>query len=241
MSLKLPLSLHEATIEKFRARDRVTKELVPDDVLEALHSAMASARADADRIAALHEALSADKTITPEAAALKVRKLALQLGDRASAKLDKARAHTAKALDGIRKATWSPPPPKDLLAAGLETEIRARMALMPEKDRSSLLANAIAADNELIVGACLRGPAMLSGMSDHELELRRALWREKNFPDQFDREQRLWRALDALDRGGASLVKFIAQAADTPTATAAEESARRSAEAVAAAMPTAAE
>jgi len=206
--LKLPLALHEACVEQYRARDRATGELTPDDAIDALHSALASARADAERIAALHEALINDPTITVGAAALKVRNEALKLGEKASAKLDKARARAQKAIDAIRASTHAPAVPKDALAMQLESEIRARMALMPDKDRSGLLANAIAADNELIVGACLRGPAMLCGLTEAELNVRRTMWRQKKFPSEFGREQHLQKAIEALDRGGQSFFEL---------------------------------
>ena len=68
----VPLDINEGLIDKQRMRDRASGEFIPDAALEVLHGAMAEARQTAEKIAALAEAIGNDKTITPEAGALKL-------------------------------------------------------------------------------------------------------------------------------------------------------------------------
>ena len=220
IDLRLPLALHEAAIEQYRRKD------VSDAELDVLHAAMAQARQDIERFCAFAEAVTADKTSTPAANALKLRQAALRAGERAGDRLDQARVHAEKGIEQIRKATWSPPPPKDDAAARLEVEIRQRLAAMPHEDRGKVIAAAIKDDDDLMVGAILRAPSMLTGMSQVEQDYRRAMWRQRRYPNEVDREQRLEKAVAALDRGGTAMLAFIKAMTASPEAEAAEQASR---------------
>ena len=232
---KLPLSLHESCVDKFRARDRLTGKFIDDDALEGLSGAMAKARADAERLTALADAVLADKTQTPEANALRLRKEALKLGETAAKKLDAARQRAAKALELLRAATSTLPVPKDQLALQIEGEVRVRLAAMKPNERGELIAAAIKHDDAETLGAYFRGPSYLSGASDSERGLYKGMWRQKQFPKECDREQRLVKALEALDRGGQALLGVVEVCTNSPAAKAAEQGTARAAEAVAAA------
>jgi hypothetical protein len=231
MTLETPLSLHEGAVSKLRIRGG-SGELIPDAELEAVAAALQGARAECERTAALHTAVMADNTVTPGAAALRVRECALKGGERASEKLDTARARISREIERLRRETWAPPTPRD--QAGMEGEVRAALCRMPEKDRAAALAKAITVGDDVIVGAAFRGPAMLSGLTDAELEMRRTVWRQKTHPQAFDREQRLGRALTMIDTGGKALVSFVEAAASSPAAEAADRGRKRVDEAVAA-------
>lgn len=231
-TLQLPLALHEGAIRKLKIRDADGK-IVFDGELEAVEAAMASARADADRVAALHEAASLDRTMTPQAAALKVREVALRSGERASEKLDTARARVSREIEQLRRTTASPPAPK--ATAALQSEIRARLAQMPKPDRDKLLNEALKAADDTILSAVLAAPPMLSGMAVTEHNMRVEQFRRSRFPKEANRLDRLQRAVEAIDRGGTSLVAFIEAAASSPAAQAAEAATAKVREAVAAA------
>ncbi len=65
------------------------------------------------------------------------------------------------------------------------------------------------------MGAFLRGPSFLSGATDSEVAIRREQWRRQKFPDAVDRQERLSKAIAAVNIGGnalAGLVKEIAPA-----------------------------
>lgn len=228
-NLQLPLALHEATIEHYRRKDAA-----PDAELEALGAAMAQARQDIERFAVLAEAISTDRTHTVESNALRLRQAAVRAGERAAVCLDGARVRAEKAVEQIRTATYAPPAPKDDAAARLEVEIRQRLAAMPHQDRGKVIAAAIKDDDDLMVGAILRAPPMLCGMSQVEHNYRRALWRQRRYPNEVDREQRLEKAVAALDRGGAAMLAFIKTMTASPEAEAAETGVKAVAEAQAA-------
>ena len=83
--------------------------------------------------------------------------------------------------------------------------------------------NAIAKADNSVAGALFRAgaPAWLAGMDESERELRRQAWRRSRHPDICDREQRLEKAVAALDRGGAALVALVSSVVEDKSATAA--------------------
>jgi hypothetical protein len=56
-----------------------------------------------------------------------------------------------------------------------------------------------------------RGPAMLSGMSDMERELRRAEWQRQEHPVELNRIERLSKAIEAADRASRAVRSFADQ------------------------------
>ena len=117
--MRVSLDLHEAVIDKHRARDR-DGEFIPDAALESLHGAVAEARKTAEKIAALAEAISNDRTVTPEAGAVRLRQQALKLSEKVATKLDAARVRISREVEELVRTTATPPPPKDQLAMALE-------------------------------------------------------------------------------------------------------------------------
>ncbi len=57
------------------------------------------------------------------------------------------------------------------------------------------------------------------------------MWRRRRYPEEVDREQRLEKAVGALDRGGEAMLAFIKTMTASPEAEAAERSVKAVAEA----------
>jgi len=223
------LSLAPEIVSNFRVRHPQTHEPVQDELLDQLEQSLAFGQTRARELSDLVDAVRADRTSTPGAAAIKIRGAALKLGEAAAKKLDTAKGQVEKDLDAIAEGTAAPLPPRDALAAQLEAEVRARFAAMSHEESKKAWADALRAEDELIMGAILRAPAMLSGMTDAELELRRHAWRVKKFPEVVDREKRLTRALEAAERAGDSLINYVEAIASGPGAEA-EKAAAHAAE-----------
>lgn len=229
----VPLSLHEDLIERQYARDPETKAVVEDPALRALAGAVKTARLAVEQVAELHRAVGADKTITPEAAALTVRSAAVKLGEKAAKVLDDARAAALAEMQRVEAETAAPPPGDP----AIESEVRSMLARATHEQRSKIVADAIKAGDDTTCGAVLRAgvPAWLSGLGQAELDMRREQWRRARHPGVSDRLDRMRKAIEATDRGGRLLVTFVQDAANSPAAQLAEAAAARAAHAIEAA------
>lgn len=235
MALKLPHGLDERAIEHFAERDRRTGQLKADAIFTDLSAAVKFAREQATSLVNLERAALADRTLTHEVALLQVANAALKSGERVATRLDAARAKARAEIDGITKRTASPPPPKDAVSLGLEQEIRARLASMPEKERRDAVAKAFSEGSEAIIAAVLRGPAMLVGMGQAEQDMLRHRYRETYHAADMARVERLQKALEATDRSGGMFVKLVTDASASPAARLAATNKLRHDEAAAAA------
>lgn len=232
--ISAPMSLHEAAVEHFRARDQ-TGAIVPDPELSALENAMATGRQLAEQVAALHAALEADETRSPQSRAVELRSAALRLGDRAAQTLDGARSKASAVAERIAAETAAPPPPRDPAALGLQGEIRATLARAGKDQRAAILKAALDAGDDLTLRAVLTAPAYLAGLEPPEHENLRHRYRQSRHPEAATHLDRLSKALEATERGGRALVEFVGRLADTPEARAAELKAQAAGEALEAA------
>lgn len=234
--LTVPMTLAPELVENFRTRDPVTRMIIADPIFDTLDKALRDAKAKAEQIVATAAALTEDDTVTREAAAVKMRAAALKLGEAAGAALDAARDRIDTELAGIASATNAPAPMKDTTGGLLiEGEVRSALRSMSGKDRGEAISKALTQGDELVIGAALRGPAMLCGFSAAELEIHRAAWRRQAFPAEVEREERLKAARDAADRAGEALVTFIEEAAGGDMAARLEAASKAAAEQLAAA------
>lgn len=231
--IKGPLTLDERQLDKWFVTDAQGAR-VADDVLESMVTAMATARGHADQLTALSRALDADSSRSPEGRALELRQSALRVGERGAKALDTARARAAAKIKQIQAETAAPPPPKDAPVALLEGEIRARLASMTHDQRAEVVATAFEDGDDLVLGALLRGPAMLTGMTHAAREMHREHWRRERFPAESDRIARLEKALWVLDMGGEDFLGFVKRLSDAPAALRAEQAAEATAQALAA-------
>lgn len=228
MPIKISPALDERAVQAFAEREVGTGAPVADKALDVLADGLKHAREEADRLAKLEEAAMADATQPKEAALLQVANAAVKSGERVAAKLDAARAQAQAELAALDKRTSCPAPPKDAVGLGLEQEIRARLAAMNEKDRKAAIDQAFADRNEAIIGAVLRGPALLVNMSPAHHDVVRAHYQQTFHAVDAKRRERIAKALDAVQRGGTAFVEIVRTAADDPiTRLAAQRQAKR--------------
>ncbi len=210
MKLKISADLNEALVEHHHPHDE-RGESKPDPAVAVLAAAVKTARESAERLAAAAEAIAADRTMTPEARAIRLRDNALKLAEATAARLDTAQASVRAELAQIETTLRTPPAP-DPATAPLESEIRARLASMNDKDRQAAINTAFSERNGLLVGAVLRGPAFLSGMSRATYDMAVHRYGQTFHPEQHQRRARLQAALDAAERCGRSFLGFVSPA-----------------------------
>jgi hypothetical protein len=225
MEYRPPASLHEAEIERWQPRDPMTGELQSDADLQTLAGAMASARRDAERLAALAAALQGDPRRTPEGAAVELRRAALEIGERSAQTLDAARSRAVAALKTVEAETAAPPPPRDAVQLQIEAELRAKLAALPQAKRRALITEAIDSGDDTLPGAILRGPALLTGLTPEEHALIREQWRAARHPERAAKIARLTKALEATELGGNLLVSYVERLTTSDRAKAAQRKA----------------
>lgn len=230
MALKISPAIDERTLTPFIERDPLTGKTVADPAVDGLAEALKHAREEAARLVKLDEAALADASQPKEAALLMVANAATKSGERVAARLDAARAKAQADIAALDKKTGCPPPPKDAVGLALEQEIRTRLAALPEKERDDAIDQAFADRNETIIGAVLRGPALLVGMGTARHNVVRTRYQREFHAVDMKRRERVAKALDAVQRGGTAFMEIVRTAADDPvTRLAAERKAKREA------------
>lgn len=237
MKLRPPQDIHEAAVEQHYAR-APSGEVESDSAIATLAVAIRATRLNSESLAAYADTLAKDRLLSPDAARLKLRDNALKLAEATAKKLDEAKARVQREIEEIDALTSTPPAPRDQLSAGLEAEIRARLAILPEKARDEAIGKAFAEKDRNIVAAVLRGPALLVGLSQARHDMVRHRYRTTFHPEETERRKRLTAALEATERGGHSFLKFITDAATGPATQIAEAAANAQAaeQAIAAAI-----
>lgn len=218
MAIKVPVDLNEAFVEKHAEIDRTTGAPVTDPVMNGLSNAVKQAREQAGMLANLEKAALADRTQTPEAHVVRIAAAASKAGERIGVQLDAARTRAKAEIAAIEKRTGAPPPPKDSVALSIESDITRALASMGDKERADAIAQAQADNNETILAAVLRRPAMVSGLGAAQLESIRHHYRQRFHAADYDRLQRLTKALAATDRSGHLFHGVINSAKDTQIA-----------------------
>ena len=218
MAIAVPIDLNEQFIDRLAEIDPTTGAPVTDPVMSGLSNAVKLAREQATALANLEKAALADRTLTPEANVLRVATAASKTGERVAAQLDAARTRAKAEIANIEKRTGAPPPPKDSVALSIEAEIRARLAAMCDKERADAIAQAKARNDETVIAAVLRGPAMLTGLGAAQLDSIRHHYRQHTHGADYARLQRLTKAVDAMEKSGRLFVGIVKSAADTPMA-----------------------
>ena len=229
----VPLSLSDDVFEPLYARDPNTGARLHDDDLDALADALRQARGQAEQVLALSNALKADPTKSPGTVALTLREKGLKAGERAAHTLDQARNRLAATVARLSAETAAPLPARDAGAMMLEGEIRAALARMTARDRSAAISQAFEDGEDAVIGAMLRGPALLSGLGTDQQRMLQDRYRNERHPREADRIARLTKALEGLERGAVSLVGFTDAITTTPQAIRAEEAAERTERALA--------
>jgi len=217
MGFKKTGMLDPAFIDKFIRRDRATGEQIVDPELMSLRQAMTTADNAAEQMAHLANAVSNDPSRTPEAAALEIGRSAGILGAKAAAALDGARSRAVAAAASIAKSINAPAPDRQAGTA-LDSEIRQGIASLTPENRRAYLVEAFKSGDEAVIGATLRAPAITTRMSDHELASLRDDYQRAHRAEEYDRLERLTKAIAALDRGGKALTASVEGLVSNPGA-----------------------
>lgn len=212
MKLRPPPDIHEAAVEQHYAR-APDGGVESDAAIAALATAVRMTRLNSEQLAAFAETLGKDRLTAPDAARLKLRDTALKLAEATAKKLDDAKAAVQREIEEIDTLTGTPPALRDQFSAGLEAEIRARLASMPEKARDEAVNKAFTEKDAGIIAAVLRGPALLVGMNQSKQSIIRHRYRHTFHPNEAARLKRLTAALEATERSGRSFLGYIASAA----------------------------
>jgi hypothetical protein len=209
MDKTAPAAVNEVVLMRHFPRDAASRDVMSDATLADARHALQEARVLCEKIVDVSN--HPDPTSNPAANALRAFNKARDFGAKAAEKIDSAVAKLAEEIAKIEKATFSPAPPRDAVAAQLESEVRSCFLDMDDKERHRTITEALNAGNDTIVGAVLRGPAMLTGFSAELLEGYRKMFRQKRYTAELDRAQRLGTALGDMTRAGTALVSFVAE------------------------------
>jgi hypothetical protein len=86
---------------------------------------------------------------------------------------------------------------------------------MKPSERTEAIAAAFEGNDVPLLSAVLRAPGLLTGITAVELEALRHRYRERHFPTEMRRLERLRKMRAASDVAGGAFVKLVQQAADT--------------------------
>lgn len=229
-----PPSLNEAMIDRHFATDPYNNRApVADPVLSMLRDAMASGRAAAEKAKRIADAVLANEMQTLPARHRSVKDEAWKAVDMPLKRFDAALAAARHEIDALEARTMAPPRPSGAADAMLASEVRARLASLPEGDRREALEAALVAGDDAVIGAALHGPAMLSGMTTPQHSNLRDRWRGIRHGEAMDRINRLKAALADTERGGTLLVGYTSTLVDSNVvelAEASEKAARKAIE-----------
>jgi hypothetical protein len=219
-TIRPPLAANEAAIARLFPRDPRTGEPIPDATLDGALTAMRSARLAGEQIAALVEAVRRDPTRSGPAGLVELRRAVPSIGERAARALDAGAEQLRRAVSGL-EAEMAPKPPASPEQLQIAGEIRAALARMDPTARAKALGDAIAAGDEAVVSAALRGGGLLVGMSSEQVAGLRQRWSAARHPEAYARAERLNRALAAVETAGQAVVGFVGAAISGPGAEAA--------------------
>jgi hypothetical protein len=201
--MRAPATLLEQLIERQFQRDQDGRP-IKDDALQAAYDGMRAAREYAEQSVHAATTIRSDATKTTTANEVRVQTTAKRLIESAAASLDRAHAKVRSELDKLGRET-SPPLPTDQLQAQIAGEIRQHLRSLDGKTRDGILG----AGEDSVIAAVAHAPGFLSGMTDTGRDLAVASWRRRKYPDACERETRLRKVSEAIERGGRSLPKFL--------------------------------
>jgi hypothetical protein len=224
------MTLLPELIDKHRRRDH-TGKFEADTTLEAVRAALEAAGEFAEQAAHAVTTIRADKSRTPAANEMRIKATVTRLAESAAKALDAAHSKAAGELQKITRDT-SPPQPVDAMALAVAGEIRRHLVGLDDAARDRILGQA----DDRVIAAVVAAPAFVSGMSDNGQALALTTWRRKRHPEAVEREQRVSKAPEAVQRAGRSLPSFFDELL-TPEGEKAAAAAKKADAAVAAATP----
>ncbi|MET2827348.1 hypothetical protein [Mesorhizobium shangrilense] len=185
--------------------------VMPQPDLEhlALSAALKLAREEALALVNLHNAVLADASQPRAVGVIQIATTAQKVGEKVAARLVAANAKADATIASIETATFAPEG-----VSQFDQEIRSSLKAMTPAERTKEIADALAGNDMALLGAVLRAPRLLTGMTAVELEALRHRFREQHFPAEMKRLERLRKMRAASDVAGGAFVKLVNEAAD---------------------------
>jgi hypothetical protein len=207
-------SIDERVIDHFAEKQIGSVKPEPDLEHLALSGALKLAREEGHALVALANAVFADASQPPAAAAIQVAAAAQKTGERVAARLLAAQAKVDTTIASLEKLTFAPAPDA-VVGERYDQEIRSSLKSLTPDKRAKEINDALASNDMALVGAVLRAPRVTTGMTAVELEALRLRFRQQAFPVEMRRLERLKKMRAASDTGGGAFTKLVKQASDT--------------------------
>lgn len=210
--------LHEAVMDKFLS-DKKGRPVV-DPVIDAMKEAVRAMRLGVEDCKTATKTILANEMNTPinniRAAANVNHKKFL----RVAGLIDATNGLTKQEMQRLWESTYAP---KNSPYSG---EIRAGIKAMTRDERVKTINEALKNNEDEVIAAILHGPLLLTGMQEGEREYFRTYWRAKRFPQEVEREQRLKKATEILERLANYSIAYVEHLTDTSEVNRAEETER---------------
>ena len=208
------VSLTEKYIERHYAVDPVTRQKTADPALDVMQGAVRAARKAAEACVVKATEIRSNRLNCEIGNELAVARASRKLCEAASKELDQAREKVERFVGDLMKKISAPAEPNDVIAESREAELRAALGKLDHRARAQRISEAIRAEDNPLIGAVLRGRAIVTGIEPAELEGYRAAWQRVRVPAEVDRISRLKSALKDLDRTGRLFKNFMDGIAD---------------------------
>ncbi|MEI4484056.1 MULTISPECIES: hypothetical protein [unclassified Phyllobacterium] len=207
--LRISPSIHEGVIERHFAVDPISREAVDDSVISGMTDAVQNLRHGLAKAHNVAKAVLANEMQTIAARHKQIEIEAGRITGPAISNFDKVRARALKEIELVSEQIAAPPKPTDFAGHSLASEVRTRLAGMKPADRKKALDAALHDGDDIVLGAVLNGPAMLSGIATkEEMAVLRTRWQHLRHAPEVDRINRLKAALTDFDRAGQLALTF---------------------------------
>jgi hypothetical protein len=201
-------SVHESVITRHLPRDPRTPEPVDDSAILRMANAVASARVAAERAGRAATGIMQNELMTVAARHRATKEKAWKLTEPVLRDIDSALASARRDLETLEQKTAAPAKPTDAGGYFLATEVRQRLAAMPEPERESALGAALKEGDDQLLGAVLAASPMLTGISKKRQDMLRASWQKAKYGPELERIARLQKAISDTERAGTLAMTY---------------------------------
>lgn len=190
----------------------IKRHMVDDDdaILKSLHDAVKTARECAAKAGATTEIVLRDITKTEATKHRAARGAGFDLLQRGTVLIDQAVQAAKAEIETIQSKLGGPAVSRDPTIIARQKDLRDRLSQLPADRRASIINEAVAGDDQLLVGALLRAYYWESGFaSESELERVRHNYASKHHAADLNRKERLEKAITSATQAGAAAINYI--------------------------------
>ena len=220
-------SIHEDLVSRHLARDERTREEVPDPVVYKLRDAVGAARQAAERANRVADAIMANEMQTVPARHRDTKNQCWKIAEPALRTLDAAMGTCRRELEVLTQHVATPPRPTDPAGYFLASEVRQRLAGLPDADREKAIASALAGGDDALVGAVIGASPFLSGVTKARQDALLGAWQRLRHGPVLDRIERLKKALADTERAGSLTLAYTSSLSNASIVRQAEASEAR--------------